>query len=281
MLKFAAHVVPVTVSTALVVILGSLLPAPAAWLIVLAGPAITAALLLGWGEGAATRIVHGTRDLTPTEQLFLAPTMALLNQHGFSAPTLELTVQAHTSPAVQATAVGRRTVVLSTGLVDAARHQLLPPAELAAVIGHAAGIARAGAVRNDLALAFWTLPWSGTAVLGHVIYRGLWVLRPIFRAAWPLRVIVASVAIAQSINQGHPVVAVLVAGILAATYAHPWAVRAWRRRLQDLGDHAVMRVGLGAPMATFLRRLPASPRLDERTYRLDQAPTPVATPSHV
>ena len=77
--KVAAHVIPVIVSTVLVVMFGSLAPPLVAWLIVLLGPTITVALLCGVGERQVCQLLGG-RDLTPTERDFLAPTVTILSQ---------------------------------------------------------------------------------------------------------------------------------------------------------------------------------------------------------
>ena len=53
MRKFAAHVVPVTVSTTLVVMAGALMPPLAAWALLLVGPTIALGLALGAWEREA------------------------------------------------------------------------------------------------------------------------------------------------------------------------------------------------------------------------------------
>ena len=63
----------------------------------------------------------------------------------------------------------------------------------------------------------------------------------------------------------------IVIVLLVLTYAHPRAERTWARRLVDVGDHQAAVHGLGAPLASFLRRFPPTPRVDERTHRLDVA----------
>ena len=66
MFKSVAYFVPVVVSVVLVVIAGSLMPAPAAWLLMIAGPAVAVSLLLGAGERVAAQLLCGARLLTPT-----------------------------------------------------------------------------------------------------------------------------------------------------------------------------------------------------------------------
>lgn len=275
--KVAAHVIPVTVSTVLVVMFGSLAPPLVAWLILLLGPAITVALLCGVGERQVCQLLGG-RDLTPTERDFLAPTVTILSQHRLGPPLVELVAHDRPGEGVDATAFGRRTVLISADLLTAARHRTLPPQELAAVIGHAAGIVRSGSRRCDLALQFWTSPWLLLTIVALGVTHALRFLGRILAAAWAIRYIVAAVAVVQAVNEGHLIVGALVAATVLATSVHPRCVRAWRRQLEDRGDVAVANAGLGNAMATFLRRYPPTARRDHRIYQLDAATPPPARP---
>lgn len=270
MLKFGACVTPITVSTVLVVMAGSLMPTLAAWLLITAGPMVAVGLLLGAGERTACQILLGARRLTPTELKALAPAVAILSRNRLGPPFIELAGHTRSTVAVHAHGVGRRTVILSAGLVRAARLQQLPPQEIAAVIAHSATSVRARAVRHDLVLRYWALPWKVACLAVVGIGRCLWPLRPVLSAGWALRALPAIVAAVQSAQQGYPAIAVAIVTLLVVTYAHPWAERAWARHLEDLGDQGVIDAGFAGPLADFLSRLPPTVRLDERTYRLDQ-----------
>ncbi|MHA7127924.1 hypothetical protein ACRTEC_16260 [Janibacter indicus] len=282
MFKSVAYFVPVVVSVVLVVIAGSLMPAPAAWLLMIAGPAVAVSLLLGAGERVAAQLLCGARLLTPTEQQALAPAVAILAQRGLGPPSLELAGSRHRSAGVYATGVGRRTVIVSEGLLTTARARRLPPQEIAAVIAHGAVIVRSGAVRNDLALTYWTIPWRLAVLVVAGIGRLLWPMRPLFRGGWMIRALPMSIAIVQTAQEGVPAISAVILALLVTTYAHPWAQRAWARRLQNLGDRGVIEVGVAGPLADFLARFPTTPRLDERTYLLNQhRETAPAAPPHL
>lgn len=272
MRKFAAHVVPVTVSTTLVVMAGALMPPLAAWALLLVGPTIALGLALGAWEREARQVLRGARQLTPTEERILAPALEVLQRQGALSWPVEIVRHNRSSPGVYAMGVGRRTVIVSTGLLDAARGQHLPAVEIAAVIGHAVGLTRTKQVRSDLVLAYWTLPWQLACLLVAASGQLLRPLRPLFRAGWMVaRPIVAVGAAVQTTQQGYPAIGAAVIVLLLVTYAHPYAQRSWARHLEDVGDHQAAACGLATPLAAFLRRFPPTPRLDERTHRLDLA----------
>ncbi|MCW4600231.1 hypothetical protein ON003_00340 [Janibacter hoylei] len=176
------------------------------------------------------------------------------------------------SPGVQAMGEGRGTVIVSVGLLDAARSRRLPATEIAAVIAHAVGLTQSGQVRSDLVLTYWTLPWRMACLTVALIGRVLWPLRAIFRLGWMIaRPVVGVGAAVQATQQGYPAIGAATLVLLLATYAHPWAERVWARHLEDAGDRHVADHGLSAPLASFLRRFPPTVRLDQRTYRFDLA----------
>ena len=211
--------------------------------------------------------MRGARPLTPTERQLLAPAHEILQRQGMLTAPVEIVARG--GPGVQAMGVGRRTVIVSSGLLDAARGQLLPADEIAAVLAHATGLTLAGRVRNDLALTYWTMPWHVVRLLIAALGQLLWPMRSIFRAGWLLgRPIVGLGGAVQSTQQGYPAIGVATIILLLATYAHPWAQRSWARHLEDVGDRAAAEHGLSTPLASFLRRFPSTPRLDERTHRL-------------
>ena len=110
--------------------------------------AIAIALCLGSWERPACQIMRGARPLTPTERQLLAPAHEILQRQGMLTAPVEIVARG--GPGVQAMGVGRRTVIVSSGLLDAARGQLLPADEIAAVLAHATGLTLAGRVRNCL-----------------------------------------------------------------------------------------------------------------------------------
>ncbi len=96
---------------------------------------------------------------------------------------------------IAAGGAGRRTVVVSAGLVAAVRDGRLPVDQAAAVLGHSAGVVLSGAVRFDPALEFWTLPWQVLRGLAEGVSRAFrWL--PLVWWAWKCRFILAAIAAA-------------------------------------------------------------------------------------
>ena len=149
----------VVISILLVMTIGPVLPALAAWVVLIAGPVTTVLLLCGVGESLAARFFLRARRPTAAEEATLAPAVALLCQRKLGPPLIELRVRDGVYP-IGANGGGRRTVVVSDGLIAAMREGVLPAEQAAAVIAHSSGLVRSGAVRSDFALNFWTLPWQ-------------------------------------------------------------------------------------------------------------------------
>lgn len=64
-------------------------------------------------------------------------------------------------------------------------------------------------------------------------------------------------------------IAAVLAVSLVLTYAWPQMTRGWDQALEREGEKALIERGLGRPLATFLRRLPQTPSVIERTWTLD------------
>ena len=237
-------------------------PAPiaAGAALVLAG--IVSAAGHGAWEGTAAAVVLGARRLRPSERDELAAVLTQLCRVGLGPPLVELRVKR--SRVIGAVGAGRRTVVVSTGLIEAVVLGELPSRQAVAVVAHSAVLVREGLTRADLLIGCVSAPWRATQATVHGICR--WGRRlPLTQAAWRLRVVVVAVAVVQAVQLGRVGLAVTIAAIGTVSYALPL----WERRWHDLcvraGDRGVARAGFGDDLVAFLR---TCPRTDATRARL-------------
>ena len=267
--KVLAYAPGVAVSTVLTMTISTLLPEPVGWLVFVGGLSTVTALLTGVGERAAVRCLYRARPLTAAEADALAPTFVLLCQHGLGPPVVDLWVKVKVR-LITAEGLGRRSVVLSGGLVASIRDGQLPADQAAAVIGHAAGIVRAGATRSDFALLFWTIPWQILSGLAQGVAQSLsWL--PLVGSVWRLRFVVGLIALIQGWNEGTTEARVgggLSAGVILLSYLVPRWESAWAGAVRDIGDEQLRQAELAEPLARFLRRCSSSPATFERIHRL-------------
>lgn len=264
--KVGAYGPAVVASVVLTFVVGAVLPPPVGLAVFVGGLAVMVALLLGVGESSAVRILFRARGLTLGEADALAPAVALLCQRGVPMDRLDLRVQDGVVP-IAACGVGRRTVVVSAGLVGAVRDGQLPVDQAAAVLGHGAGVVLSCAVRSDPALAFWTLPWQVIQRPASAIAVACRRL-PLAAVAWKVRFVLAVVAAVQAVAAGQPVVALVLVTATALAYAAGAGDRAWAATIRDIGDDQVARASLANAMARFLLRCSRSPSTHERVHAL-------------
>lgn len=176
---------------------------------------------------------------------------------------------------IRAAAAGRRCVVVSTGLLQAAQMGQLPTDQAAGVIAAALGRIRLGQTRFDVVVAFWTVPWQLVRVVYLVIARTVaWF--PLTRFAWRIRFVVAVVAVAQAVVDSRIAGGVVATVFIALTYVAPRWQRQWDVRSQDDSDRFVAEHGLGDALGRFLCRCPPEPRTLERIHGVTN---PVVRPS--
>ena len=240
---------PASVSALVLVVVAGQLPAVEGVVLVAAVAAGTALLRRGAGQGIVSRALHGTRPPTEVEAAVLAPAVTLLCRAALGPPLVRVRVQP-SDPGLLARPWGHATVVVPRGLILAVHQGRVSHEQAAASLAHAAGTCRAGLTRGMPALALWCLPW----LLLERVAMAAGGLRssPLLRLAWHGRCVVASIAVAQTALGGHPWLAVVVAGIAAATYIQPALNRSWHRRLVAVGDAAVVDAGLGRKYAGVL-----------------------------
>lgn len=254
------------VSTTLAWLLTCLAPVPVGGAATITAALMTVAIVSGRGEPLAAAALLASRRTRPDERNDLAPALTQLCRAGLGPPVIDLRVRR--ADAITATGAGRRTVVISTGLIAAVADGRLPAGQAAAVMAHAASLVRAGLVRSDLLIGLWCLPVRLLRAVASPATRLAHRSRSAV-LAWRARGLVTAVAIVQAAAGGHVGLAagLLVIGVLS--YATP----AWRRRWSGLlvraGDAAVARAGLAVELAGFLRDCRSTPDARTRLPALD------------
>ena len=186
-LRASTEVLPVLVSTLVLVVVAGALPAAAALALVASLVVLALGLLGGVGEGAACRLLAGARTPTYTEASVLAPAVALACRAGLGPPLVELRMN-HRDDGLLASPYGHRRVLVPRGLVQAVQRGTVSAPAAAASICHAAAVTRSGLTSAGPAIAVWCLPWSllrrCAAVAGRLT---------VLRLAWRARLVVVSV----------------------------------------------------------------------------------------
>jgi len=254
------------VSTVLTCLVGALLPPMPGLTLFVGGLALAAVLCAGGLEWPVVRLLGRARVLSEVETAALAPAIALLCQKGLGPPTVELYAR-DGDVGIGAGAAGRRSVVVSAGLLQAAQLDQLPADQAAGVIAAAVGRLRLGQTRFDVAVEFWTIPWQLVRAACVAIAQTVGLF-PLARFAWRIRFVVAAVAVAQSVPDGRIAGGVVAAVFIALTDLAPRWQRQWDTRSQDDSDRFVADHELGDALGRFLRRCPPEPRTLERFHRL-------------
>ena len=161
--------------------------------------------------------------------------------------SLPLQVQDGVVP-IAAGGAGRRSVVVSAGLVAAVRDRQVPVDQAAAVLGHDAGVVLSGAVRSDLALEFWMLPRQLVRGLTDGLSLAFGRL-PLVRWAWRCRFVLAAIAVVQAVGVHQWLVAAMIALLGALSYLVSGWERAWDTRIRDLGYEQVRQAGLAEALS--------------------------------
>ena len=262
------------VSTVLTCMVGALLPSLPGLALFVGGLGLTVVLCAGGLEPPAVRLLGHARVLSEAEVAAMAPAIALLCQRGLGPPAVELYAR-DGEVGISAGAAGRRSVVVSAGLLRSAQLGQLPADQTAGVIAAAVGRIRLGQTRFDVAVEFWTIPWQLVRAVCMVIAKAIGFL-PLTEFAWRIRFVVGAVAVAQSVADGRIAGGLVVAVSIALTYLAPEWQRYWRMRSQDDSDRFVADHELGDALGRFLRRCLPEPRTLERIHRLTG---PVIRPS--
>lgn len=258
--------VGVLVSTVVICVVGAVVqPALSAGFFV-AGVVVLGVLATGRAETLAVRMLARAREPREYELTALRPVIAVLEELDLASPPVELLVR-EGQGGVRVGAAGRRTVVVSQGLVEAIATARVRPDEVAALLAHAIGRIRSGQTRYDVALEFWLLPWRMLQSFGRGVGRAIgWF--PLTALAWRLRFVTGAVALVQGINEGRAMFGVIGGAVVVLSYAIPWAEHHTNVMAQDEADQFVAATGLGDALARFLERGRRTPRMLQRIHCL-------------
>lgn len=267
------------VSTLMTWMFCALLPPPWGVALFVGGMVLLGLLASGVGEEAAARGLYRARPLEDYELSTIRPALTLLSRGRLGPPLVELRVNPRDRRMI-VEPLGRRTVLIAGGVLDAAADGRLSQEQAAALIGHTAGVVRDGWFRRDLAVSFWSLPWLTLHAVAHALAATLSRL-PLVGLGWRLRFVVVGIAVAQAIHQGQPWVAAMLGTLGALSYLIPRWERHWRRAILHAGDRALVEADLSAPWASLLRRQPLTATTRSRLRDLEPPPAPRATLSLV
>lgn len=271
--------VGVVVSTVLTCIVGAVVYPVAGAVLFVVGLTALVVLICGRGEMLAVRLLARARRPRDYELAGLRPAIAVLGEFDLAAPPVQLVVRGGQDQ-VRVAPAGRRTVVVSQGLVAMAASGRVRPDEIAALLAHAITRIRLGQTRYDVALEFWMLPWRRLQDLGRGIGQLMdWF--PLIAIAWRMRLVVGVVALVQGFTQGRAVFGVIGAAVIALSYVVPWADRRAALAGEDEADRFVAAAGLGDALSRFLQRGRPSPRVLQRVHRLQAVPPPGSSDAHV
>ncbi|WP_344252332.1 hypothetical protein [Terrabacter carboxydivorans] len=262
----------IAVSTVVTAALAASLPGPLGWLVFLSALSPAVVLLAGAGEPAAVRGLFGARALTPAEAAALAKTTVQLCQRDLGPPSVRLYLWPGVRT-VSAAGAGRRSVLVSAELLSQVRLSRLPPDQAAAVIAHAAGLVRVGALRSDLAVQLWTIPWRFLRGLARAVGAAGGRL-PLMALMWRARFVLGLIALGQGVTAGQPeavVAGALSAAVVGLSYLVPRWEKASAAGLQAMGDEQVARTRLAPSLADFLLRQSRSAATFERVHALELA----------
>lgn len=255
-------------SFVLTLVVCALLPPALGLVAFMAAGGVLVALALGQLQEPAIAALTGSRPATEAEFRVMAPVLAELGGRGVDLGALFVRrVQRQSTPV--AVAIGRSTMVISPGLVDATYRGAVTGAEAAAALAHAVGRHRALRPRLELAVLAATTPWR----LVRAAFRGIgrafaWL--PVMRLAWTLRGVVGVICVVQSVAEGRAWTGLLGGAVIALTYVVPAAGRRIDLRNQAAADRFVLGLGLGPVLAGLLRRY-GHPMTLERMQRLETA----------
>jgi hypothetical protein len=231
------------VSTVLTCMVGALLPPLPGLMLFVGGLALMVVLCAGGLERPAVRLLVRARILSEAETAALASAIALLCQKGLGPPAVEIYAR-DGEVGISAGAAGRRSVVVSAGLVQAVQLGQLPAEQAAGVIAAAVGRIRLGQTRFDVAVEFWTIPWQLVRAVALAIVKTVGLF-PLARFAWRIRFLVAALTVAQSVADDFIGGGFVVAVFIALTYLTPRWQRQWDVRSQDDSDRFVADHELG------------------------------------
>ncbi|WP_299927363.1 hypothetical protein [uncultured Nocardioides sp.] len=256
------------VSFVLTVVVCALLPPPLGLVVFMAAGGLLVALALGQLQEPAVAALTRSRPATEGEVRVVALVLVELGGRGVDVGALFVRrIQRPSTPV--AVAIGRRSVVVSPGLVEATYRGGVTGAEAAAALAHAVGRRQAIRPRLELAVLAATTPWRLMVATFRGVGRAFaWL--PFMRLAWTLRGVVGVICAVQSVVEDRAWAGLLGGAVVALTYLVPAAGRRIELHAEAEADRFVLSLGLGPVLAGLLRRY-GHPMTLERMQRLQTA----------
>lgn len=259
-----ALVVPVLMSAVLVLVFGALIP------VLGASAAFVALALVAWaartpvGERVVARLLYGAREATMFQRYTLAPVAHLLLAYGEEGPH-RLLLLVIKDRDVTAFACGHRTLLVSTGLLEALARSRIPATEAAAVITHELGVMRAGLARNEAPLTVVLVPWRlWLTVMGSLWHAARSVIPGALFRLGPLLTFGGTLWLSYDQDRRYLMASAALVIAFGAFQADAW----WLRERSRVGDRYVYQRGLGRPLADLLMRSHSDRQTRERVVRL-------------
>lgn len=236
----------------LTVVVCALLPTALGLVAFMSAGGVLVALALGLVQEPTIAAITRSRPATEAEVRVMAPVLAELGGRGIDVGALFVRRAQRPSTPV-AVAIGRRTVVVSPGLVEATYRGGVTGAEAAAALAHAVGRRRAVQPRLELAMFAATTPWRLMVATFRGVGRAFaWL--PVMRLAWTLRGVVGVICVVQSVVEDRAWAGLLGGTVIALTYLMPAAGRRIELYAEAQADRFVVSLGLGPALAGLLRR---------------------------
>lgn len=231
---------------------------------------LVVALALGLLESPTVRLLTWSRPPSSAELEVWAPVGAHLSGHGLGVWRVSIRRQPrHTTRAV--VRLGRQSLVITPGLLDALYHRQLSVSEVAAVVAHTEEWHRTMTGRGELAMLVVTTPWRVLAGVFAALTGGMSRL-PLGGAAWGFRGVIGVICVVQAAVEARPWSGVLGGLVIALSYLVPAAGRELSGRAMVRADNLVVSLGLGVVLAALWRRL-GEPVATAQLQRLE-APVP-------
>lgn len=251
-----AAAVPAVACMLLLVVIGPLLPAWLAWLVLLGWAGALVMSVPPVGERWLPGLIWRARPATASEQYTLAYAVRRGHQEvGVAGLRVRVTAGSDVR------AYGARTLLVGEGIVAAVRARTLPSEHLAAITAHQLGLLRVGATRADPILHVLAWPWHVAAAMRIPL------VTPLIRAAMnfrPLFVLLLPYLAwtEQNLSYLMGLVVLVLSYLPSAQRSH------WLRHRRGLADELIAGTGLAVPFGEWLLSQDRSAGTYERVYAL-------------
>ncbi|HQZ84931.1 MAG TPA: hypothetical protein PLB21_04795 [Actinomycetota bacterium] len=218
----------------------------------------------GWNSQILLWIRYGARPLNGFgRDLVLRALVPIESRRGRRQPTV------WRSARLRGTAIAANSddLVFADDLVNCIGHGQLSDLATSAIAVHAFGATPINGSRGVAAVHLFTLPWRLVVRLSGTL-RGPFHRSALGRLCWHARWVVFLVAASDLYRTGQWVALGFLIATGIATITTPRWQTGWERRLEELGDHAVVQQGLGSALARLLARPNADLHSLERAQRL-------------